>query len=587
MSGAGDARFIVRDPEGNEVPVGSVEELQARVERSEVHPDADLFDASTGQWAPARTMPVFRFLLEELELDGRLPDRFREIIREEPDGPEEPDASGAEDVVAEAAGEPGDAGAAEDDREDAAGEPSDVGAAEPGEAVSGVDDDGGDGEVDPAAEAGDRQAAATDDPFDLRMDLVEVDPFGPAPRESQEEGEQPADARAETDPESVGEEPEAAPGAPDPAPPGDLVLDDGPPRRAAADHQPDVDAYDPPDPPDPADPHERPEDGGAASEPAPGSGDRAKADRGKDDDRWFTPASEGGMVLPIPDDAGDEAPAARWEPEDDEDARASAPHRPLGPGARPRVVGLLVVAGVVCAAWVFITSADSEPDPVEPPPAPVVELAAAPSAPAGLEEPVDRILAAVDEGFVDQVSGVRQALGLDAGPPPDWLGGYYLANAGEFPGVTEFWEGYLAFLEEMRERDPEIYRGAVAGALDEEGLAGSEREDLDAYFDRRYELQEAYRQQHYGHLDQTARAALRLHELLQRHESEIVHSPALGQGVSADPILEAVIPDGPTGEEVERALDRVFLALDRSRRGGPPSPEGLRAELFRGLGDAF
>ncbi|TVP59946.1 MAG: hypothetical protein EA351_01090, partial [Gemmatimonadales bacterium] len=78
-------------------------------------------------------------------------------------------------------------------------------------------------------------------------------------------------------------------------------------------------------------------------------------------------------------------------------------------------------------------------------------------------------------------------------------------------------------------------------------------------------------------------AAGELHDFLVQSESLIEYAPALGGGVSADPVLEAVPMNVETRRGLEAHLDRLFHALDDTRRGVPPALGGLRTELFNRL----
>jgi hypothetical protein len=59
--------------DGSEVPIASLEALARRIDRGEVLPDTELFDAGTNAWSPARQSAVVRFILDEREHEGREP----------------------------------------------------------------------------------------------------------------------------------------------------------------------------------------------------------------------------------------------------------------------------------------------------------------------------------------------------------------------------------------------------------------------------------------------------------------------------------------------------------------------------------
>jgi hypothetical protein len=195
------------------------------------------------------------------------------------------------------------------------------------------------------------------------------------------------------------------------------------------------------------------------------------------------------------------------------------------------------------------------------------------------------VLEDIGRSFATVSDSIRVARGLALAPPREWLTGFYLANASRFPGVSDFWDEYRSFLMIMAPMDRAIYFDGVSEGIDSAGpLSGTERDALESYFLERYAVLSDHRNERYGYLAETARGAVALHQLLERHEAEIAYAPALGSGVSADPILEAVIPEGPIRREVDAALDRIFRALDQSRGGGAPSADGLRTELFMAFG---
>lgn len=479
MTDRSGPRFVIRTSGGVDTPIDSVEELQKSIEAGGVEPDAALYDASTGKWAPARTVPVFRFIVEELEQDGRLPDKLSGIL----------------------------------DRAD--------------------------------------EEDSDEDPFDFTMDLVETDPLvATEDGEEEDEGEEGASSK--------GSGLDLGQGFPIPEREEDPAA-----RRPTA---------------DPSD------------DPAAEPDDRTASEEEDEEEKWFTPAEEGGIALPDPRELAldEEAPAELWEGEGEENAKEKPPPPPE---PRPRVrrgvvVGLLVLAAVV-AAWLLSplprATEESFPTPVRV--TPLVEPPPPPALPAGLTEEAEAVLDHLAEVFSRTGDSIRGELGLPGAPPSVWLSGVYLANAGDFGEVLTFWDGYIEFVEALQRRDREVYFAAVEEGLDELGAVGGVRNRLRAHFEERYRVREEYRQERYRHLGQTARAAIRLHEVLAQHQDSIVYSPAMGAGMSADPILEADIPEGPVRREVDLALDRVFLALDRSRGGGAPSRDGLRAELFGGFGD--
>lgn len=208
--------------------------------------------------------------------------------------------------------------------------------------------------------------------------------------------------------------------------------------------------------------------------------------------------------------------------------------------------------------------------------------------PPGLEEVAEGVWSALPAYLSTRIDSLREEQGLEEAPPRAWLSGYYLANADEFPEVVTFWQDYAAFIRVLDETESELIRAAALDAL--EGLdapqpAPSDAEaPLLAWVAAREERSGPLRRDRYLHLERTAVAALQLHGFLVEYQASIAWSPAVGQGVSVDPVLEAVTESPEVRRQLERHLDRVFEALDRTRGGGQPSLAGLRAELFGSLG---
>ena len=183
--------------------------------------------------------------------------------------------------------------------------------------------------------------------------------------------------------------------------------------------------------------------------------------------------------------------------------------------------------------------------------------------------------------------------GLSAVPPPGWLGGSYLSAASTFDEVSDFWDGYEDFILYLMEADEELHREAARRAWFD--LVGEEEADepdgipdprLEAFLDgvsERYALVGPARQARYEGRLRVTDAARELHDFLLDHEDRIEYAPALGRGISRDPILEAVPGDEDTRRELDRQLDRLFIALDQTRQGVPPALGGLRTELFHRL----
>lgn len=484
MSRGSSPRFVVKDRQGGETPMASVEELEARIRAGDVHPDDDLFDAGTGKWAPAREVAIFRFIVEEMELEGDLPPALREL--------------------AEASNE---------------------------------------GDADRAQESGE---AGVEDPLDFKLDLADGT-WEPPDREAEasESRKESLDAEESEELDDFGFQP------------GSSAVEDW------AESKEDEEPTSPPE-----------ED---RSEPS--------------EERWFTPHEEGGMILPDPAadvDGPLDGDTEVWSPEGDGEATDDPGAPPPKPFQVSRGILAFVVVAAVLGGWLLLR--DPMPSDLEIEPSAATEAPERPAAapfPEGLESSAEQVLLGVQETLWAVTDSLRAEMELAEAPPRIWLSGMYLANAGDFDEVPQFWSRYGEFLELLGPRDRHIYLGAVQSALEAMvELEEDEEQTLTGYFRARYERQAEFREHRYASLVDAAESAVGLHEVLVRHQSQIAYSPAVGgTQVSADPILEAVIPDGPVRRDVERAMDRVFRALDRSRGGGVPSADGLRTDLFLRFGD--
>ena len=211
--------------------------------------------------------------------------------------------------------------------------------------------------------------------------------------------------------------------------------------------------------------------------------------------------------------------------------------------------------------------------------------AAKPGDPDG-EEP---ILADTEEALRERASArfLSRALnslsGLPA-VPEDWLDGRYLANASQYPGVSDTWTAYLEAVRRLRVDETELYSASYLSALDDARVSGATRTLRLASALSRFESDRPARAAHYDRVTELATAALGLHDLLLEREQAIEYEPAVGTRISADPILQAASADPETQRLVEAALDRVLDALS-ARGAGPVAAAGVRTWIFEGLRD--
>ncbi len=304
---------------------------------------------------------------------------------------------------------------------------------------------------------------------------------------------------------------------------------------------------------------------------------------------WLTPSSAGGMAIPDPRPEVD--PEPEMEPEPDPGSIPEPPPPISGGVGIFRLAFLLLLAAATVGVF-FLSRQEWD----------VAELVGVMRTPVGtavvaaelsdvvpvppphseLEGEVEVVLLEIRARFTAVTDSLRAEHGVSEVPPRPWLGGHYLANASEYPEVPAFWEGYLRVIETLRALDRRIYLETVREVA---WVQAGDAADVERYFLDRYQAVHPPRLERYGYLEAAARNALDLHAFLLERESEIRYTPAMGEVVPLDPVLEA----GSTDPEVQRhltgRLDAVLGALDRSRMGGIPSPEGLRADLFLRFGE--
>lgn len=591
--------------DGSEIAVPSLEALARRIDRGEILPDTELYDAGTGEWAAASRAAVVRFILEERELEGFDPLEAWEGVFDEAEAEASPaDEVEDEQEVADAEEAPEHVGAVTDDAEEAA------------EPVGEVRD-----EVEEVADEEESEDEA-EDPFDLGLTL-EPGPLGggegASGKDSGEGGaadplDEPAheggDADAGSGPTefesfSLGEDF----GATDEEDPDEADPDEAEAPAAGAPEPPRAGMDDPdalpllefPDEDDDPAPAGSGASGGFDS--GPGSSDLGG---GTSLDEWAAPPSAGKSSAP-----GEPLPGPPSRPVADPPRRKPKPApRPTAPrpkkagaaapgkGRRRMVVALVVVGALAAGVFAFgdriplgdrdrdaradgeageaATAATASPALVGEDLAGVADV---PPVPDGLEPVVDRALRAVQVRFDTVVDSLRAVHGMGEQPPREWLSGPYVAQASEFPSVRAFWTGYEQLVAELRSRDPQLFLETAMRAVsgpDPERNSAAER-----YLEARYRSVVQLRRARYAQLTVVARRAMELHEFLEASEAQIRFTPAIGPEVPLDPILEARSENPEVQRELLRRLDSLFEALDQTRGDDQPALGGLGNDLFR------
>ncbi|HSM03539.1 MAG TPA: hypothetical protein VK858_02910 [Longimicrobiales bacterium] len=172
--------------------------------------------------------------------------------------------------------------------------------------------------------------------------------------------------------------------------------------------------------------------------------------------------------------------------------------------------------------------------------------------------------AAKSGAFEDMVRGMealRSRMRVDE-PPESWMGGPYLANALGFPEVRAFWTRYLEYVEALEGEEEELFRSGFMARLQSQGIAGPVLSIRLARALRDFRADRPRRNEIYGGMEELADAAIDLHDFLVENTDRITYAP-VDQGVTDDPILEAVAEDEDTREELWDRLERLADALDR------------------------
>jgi hypothetical protein len=210
------------------------------------------------------------------------------------------------------------------------------------------------------------------------------------------------------------------------------------------------------------------------------------------------------------------------------------------------------------------------PDPEPPPP--------------GLEDEVASAVAIFGDRMRRTFGAMRREEGVTTTPPAEWLTGYYMANASEFASVPAFWDGYRRIVEVLHQREEAVFLALLA---EEAGRLEQSEPDsarlLHDYLQARWETALPARDALYATLALTADSAIELHEFLVENEESLRYTPAVGPAVPRDPVLEVEAADPAIDTALKMRLDRVLMALDRSRADRVSVMDGIEAALFEAV----
>ncbi len=233
-----------------------------------------------------------------------------------------------------------------------------------------------------------------------------------------------------------------------------------------------------------------------------------------------------------------------------------APPRRHSVRTSPRWRGF-ALAGAAAAALALLAGVVSLRAP-ESPAATLPGGANVPAAPAARAEGVVRDAARSD--FLSRVAGRRDVAGLME-VPAVWLEGRYLADAAAHPEVRSYWEAVRAFVDGIQRDETGLYREAWLGGAGGLGLSGPVRSLRLATALEDFAAHAPLREEHYRRVRELAASALSLHDLLVELGERVTYEPMRGEGISADPVLEAAGADPAAQLLLEEALDRVLAAL--------------------------
>jgi hypothetical protein len=520
-------RFAYIDSQGNEVDIPSVEALALRIELGAIGPETQLFDAQSDRWGPARTHEIFQSLARSAEEQAG-------FVAPPPavGGVEEEDLGLGLDLVLE----------------------------EAAPAVTEVPSAGAHSDEAPSGETPSDSIEVGEESMNLAL-LEEEATFGgsaSSPEETPAEG-----LTADTSGDAGLEGLELAPTFPvDPA--GSLGIGVPP-----LDLESPADALDFPVT-DPA---------GAARDPG-SEGLLPEASGpflGDEPPTWSDRTASSGDAEGPPMDFSRTRPASEAEPDASASDAAAVPRRRkrTEPRSRPapprrprrstfRGLALLVVAlGVVAAGsyygWGLVNRlADSRQGASHPPNLPPVVL---PDIPAELVPQMRELGEAALEETITTLGRLPEDLGLPSEPREDWLAGAYLADAGDFPDVEEYWLGIEALVDRARDVDAQLFHDAYVDQLAAAALAGDTADMMLERADSGFLATRPGRYEAYALMDDLINATLDLHVFLVERGDSIAYEPVRG-GVSRDPVLEAVPATPELGQRMWDGVTRITEALD-------------------------
>lgn len=278
---------------------------------------------------------------------------------------------------------------------------------------------------------------------------------------------------------------------------------------------------------------------------------------------WMAEGSQGGGMDFSADPAAEEpearlAPAAS-APKRDRPAPRDRPSPPKFKNQRSLSVPIVLVVLLLAlgvggyVGWPLLSARLSQPDePVRP-------AMVMPALPAEL---LPRMRTLAEGAFADAIAEVdanTTTADTPAEPDQQWLGGNYLADAGQFASVAAFWTGIESFMQGVRAADRQLYHDKLVARAGAEGIAADTAAMIVERADSGFVAAQAMREGAYATMDDLVDAALGLHDFLVANEANIEYRPASTS--TADPILEAVPSTQAIGDQMLEMVDQITEAL--------------------------
>lgn len=265
-----------------------------------------------------------------------------------------------------------------------------------------------------------------------------------------------------------------------------------------------------------------------------------------------------------------------WDERTEDQPRREKIRKLVGTAVLAAVVG--VAGAYVAGAGVFGGAGAGEQEVELEPLVPVL--------PPDLREALN---AAGEEAWAEAVTRAiseQELAALPARPPNEWLDGVYLATAGSYPGVDDYWRGVGEVVTSVRSRARETFADELRERLDAAAGIAGERDRLLAVGIQEFELATPRREAAVQEVLAVVDASLDLHDLLVTREEDITYEPYTTPGVSRDPVLEAVPETDGLRLEMNTRLDRVLDAIEVSGLPRPITTRSMVGHLSERLREA-